>query len=57
MDHIRGLKPVGQVSLLCLDVLEVEDGVVLEAGAHRAVQRGRPPMLVIAWTKIIMEIA
>ena len=48
MDDLRGLQAVRQISLLRLDVLEVEDGVELEPGAHRAVQGGGPPMLVIA---------
>ena len=56
MDDIRGLQPVRQVSLLCLDVLKVDDSVVLKPGAHGAVQGGGPPVLVIAGTKIIKDI-
>ena len=56
MDNIRGLQPVRQVSLLCLDVLKVDDSVVLKPGAHGAVQGGGPPVLVIAGTKLIKYI-
>ena len=51
MDHLWGLQPVSQESLLGLDVLEVEDGVKLKPGAHRAVEGGGPPVLVIAEIK------
>ena len=51
MDHLRGLQPVSHKSLLGLDVLEVKDCVKLEPGAHRAVEGGGPPVLVIAGIK------
>ena len=46
LDDVPSVKGFCQVGLLRLDVLEVEDGVVLEPRAHGAVQGGGPPVLV-----------